>query len=195
MRSQLRFYNPDMPPVLHDGIHDVSVNNYIVGGANDPHWRLYSKTLYPSSRYMFPISHAVTDYAADAKNYVYYQPETHGPTWTYSRMLRDHFEHLHSARDKLARAENEKHNLEKKKQLETLLKEQKKLLEKHDKDLVKLKAKRSRAIRTETRSGIQKTSAENKYDKMNPGYNETMASISVIQNNIKSLTNELKSYT
>tara|TARA_B100000035_G_C20991708_1_gene550488 strand:- start:451 stop:1047 length:597 start_codon:yes stop_codon:yes gene_type:complete len=194
----LRFYKEDMPPVLNNGVNDITILNYVVGSPNDPHWKLYPKELFLSARNMFPINYAFTDYSADANHYIYYMPENGGPTLNYSRLLRDHFEIIHGYRQKAIREKQQRENqerAEKIKQLKALLIEQNQLLKKFKDEFPKLKSNRDRAIRSETRSGTPREIAEVNYDNMNPMYVNTAGSIITIESNIYSLKNELKSYT
>lgn len=195
---RLRFYQDNMPPVLSDGTSDLSISNYITGAPNDPHWKLYPKDQYLTARNMFPISYAFTDYPADANHFIYYMPENSGPTWNYSRLLRDHFEVIHGYRQQAIREKQQKEiqeRAEKVQQLKGLLNEQKQLLKKFKDELPKLKSNRDRAIRSETRSGTPREIAEVNYDRMNPMYVNTAGSIITIESNISTLKNELKSYT
>lgn len=195
---KLRFYQDNMPPVLSDGTSDLSISNYIIGAPNDPHWKLYPKDQYLTARNMFPIGYAFTDYQADANHFIYYIPENSGPTWNYSRLLRDHFEVIHGYRQKAIREKQQKEiqeRAEKVQQLKGLLNEQKQLLKKFKVELPKLKSNRDRAIRSETRSGTPREIAEVNYDRMNPMYVNTAGSIITIESNISTLKNELKSYT
>jgi hypothetical protein len=195
---RLRFYQDNMPPVLSDGINDISVSNYIIGAPNDPHWKLYPKDQYLTARNMFPIGYAFTDYQADANHFIYYMPEIRGPTWNYSTLLRDHFEVIHGYRQQANREKKQKQiqeRAEKVKQLKGLLNEQKKLLKKFKSELPKLKSNRDRDIRTKVRSGTPREIAQVNYDRMNPMYVNTAGSIISIESNISTLKNELKSYT
>lgn len=195
---KLRFYQDNMPPVLSDGINDLSISNYIVGAPNDPHWQMYPKNYYLNARNMFPISYAFTDYSADSNHYLYYMPENSGLTWNYSRLLRDHFEVIHGYRQQANREKQQlilQERAEKVKQLNGLLNEQKKLLKKFTDELPKLKSARDRFIRSEARAGTPREIAEVNYDRMNPMYVNTAGSIITIESNIASLKNELKSYT
>ena len=154
---------------------------------------------------MFPIGYAFTDYSADANHYVYYMPDNDGPTWTYSRLLRDHFETIHKYRQQANREQREiieeqqrilkEENKQKVKQIKGLIEEQKKLLKQYTNEMNKLKANRDRAIRTAVRSGMSKEQAEFNFDSTNQMYQMTGASIVTIQTNIESLKNELKNYT
>jgi hypothetical protein len=195
---RLRFYQDNMPPVLSDGINDIVISNYIIGAPNDPHWKLYPKDKYLTARNMFPIDYAFTDYQADANHFIFYMPENSGPTWNYSRLLRDHFEVIHGYRQQANREKQQKkiqERAEKVQQLKGLLNEQKQLLKKFKDELPKLKSNRDRAIRSETRSGTPREIAEVNYDNMNPMYVNTAGSIITIESNISTLKNELKSYT
>lgn len=195
---RLRFYQDNMPPVLSDGTNDLSISNYIIGAPNDPHWKLYPKDQYLTARNMFPISYALTDYQADANHFIYYMPENSGPTMNYSRLLRDHFEVIHSYRQQANREKQQnkiRERAEKVQLLKGLLNEQKQLLKKFKDELPKLKSARDRAIRSETRSGTPREIAEVNYDNANPMYVNTVGSIITIESNISTLKNELKSYT
>lgn len=194
----LRFYQDGKPPVLSNGNQDLQIGNYIIGSLNDPHWKMYPKNQFLTARNMYPIGYAFTDYEADANHFVFYMPENDGPTWKYSRLLRDHFETIHKYRQQSTREQKEKIELERKEktdQLKKLISEQKKLLKQYNQELTKLKATRDRDIRTLARSGISKELAATQIDAMNPMYANTAGSIIVIQSNIASLENELKSYT
>jgi hypothetical protein len=195
----LRFYQDGKPPVLSNGTNDLQIGNYIIGSLNDPHWKMYPKNQFLTARNMFPIGYAFTDYEADANHFVFYMPENDGPTWKYSRLLRDHFETIHKYRQQSAqeqRVKIQQGRKEKTDQLKKLLAEQKKLLKQYNQELSKLKSTRDRDIRTLARSAsISKELAANQIDAMNPMYANTAGSIIVIQSNIASLENELKSYT
>ncbi len=203
---RLRFYRDNMPPVLSDGISDLSVSNYIIGAPNDPHWKLYPKDQYLTARNVFPIGYAFTNYSADANHYIYYMPENRGPTGDYSRLLRDHFEDIHGYRQREIREKQQREirekqqreiqeRAEKAQQLNALLNEQKQLLKKFKDELQKLKSNRDRSIRSEKRMGTPREIAELDYDRRNPMYLNTVGSISTIESNISSLKNELKTYT
>jgi len=195
----LRFYQDGKPPVLSNGTNDLQIGNYIIGSLNDPHWKMYPKNQFLTARNMFPIGYAFTDYEADANHFVFYMPENDGPTWKYSRLLRDHFETIHKYRQQSAqeqRVKIQQGRKEKTDQLKKLLAEQKKLLKQYNQELSKLKSTRDRDIRTLARSAsISKELAANQIDAMNPMYANTAGSIIVIQSNIASLKNELKNYT
>ena len=194
----LRFYQDGKPPVLSNGTNDLQIGNYIIGSLNDPHWKMYPKNQFLTARNMFPVGYAFTDYEADANHFVFYIPENDGPTWTYSRLLRDHFETIHKYRKQSAREQRggiERERKEKADQLKKLLAEQKKLLKQYKQELTKLKSARDRDIRSLARTGISKELAATQIDAMNPMYANTAGSIIVIQSNIASLENELKSYT
>jgi hypothetical protein len=195
---RLRFYQDNMPPVLSDGINDLTVSNYIIGAPNDPHWKLYPKDQFLTARNMFPIGQAFTNYSADANHYVFYMPDHGGPTLNYYRLLRAHFEVIHGYRQQVTREKQQKAKQEieeKAQQLKGLLNEQKQLLKKFKDELPKLKAIRDRAIRSETRSGTPREIAEVNYDRMNPMYVNTVGSIINTDSNISTLKKELKSYT
>ena len=121
-----------------------------------------------------------------------------GPTWYYSRLLRNHFEEIHGYRQQTNREKQQKiieERAEKVQQLKRLLKEQKQKLKQLNDELPKLKSKKARSLRSEIRSGISKKIAEVNYDKLNPLYISTEPSIEIINSNIKTLENELKIYT
>lgn len=194
----LRFYQDGKPPVLSNGTNDLQIENYIIGSLNDPHWKMYPKNQFLTARNMNPTGYAFTDYEADANHFVFYIPENDGPTWKYSRLLRNHFETIHKYRQQSAQEQQGKIQQERKEkadQLKKLLAEQKKLLKQYNQELTKLKSTRDRDIRTLSRSGISKELAASQFDAMNPMYANTAGSIIVIQSNIARLENELKSYT
>lgn len=194
---KLRFYQDNVPPVLNDRMRDIQYSNYIIGAPNDPHWRLYPKDQYMTVRNMLPITYAVTDYPADENHYVFYMPESRGPTWNYSRLLRDHFEVIHKDIQQANYRKQEKSlsdKNEKIKQLKSLLLEQQQLLKKFKDELPKLNSKRNRAISAETRGGLPREVASANYDKFNPMYLNTLNSVKTIETNIDSLKKELKSY-
>ena len=108
----LRFYQEGKPPVLSNGNQDLQIENYIIGSLNDPHWKMYPKNQFLTARNMYPIGYAFTDYEADANHFVFYMPENDGPTWKYSRLLRDHFETIHNYRQQSTREQKEKIELD-----------------------------------------------------------------------------------
>lgn len=201
----LRFYQDAAPPVLNDGRVDIQVENYIVGSPVDPHWQLYPKSEWPGIRGKFPTSYAFTDYQADANHYVFYLSENSGPTFVYSRLLKNHFETIHrnlqqpvrEAREAEIAAANAalEERKEKVKQLKSILNEQQSQLKLYNNELIKLKSIRDRSVRSEVRSGMQKEMAENIYDSKFPSYVNTAGSIIVLKRNIESLKNELRYYT
>ena len=203
--AYLRFYQDGLPPVLSDGRSDIQIENYIVGSPVDPHWQLYPKSEWPGIRHRSPIGYAFTDYQADADHYVFYLPENSGPTVVYSRLLKNHFETIHSnlqqpikeAKEAEIAAANAalEERKEKVKQLKGILKEQQFQLKVYKAELIKLKSIRDRAVRSEVRSGMQKEMAENIYDSKFPSYANTAGSIIVLERNIESLKNELRYYT
>lgn len=203
--AYLRFYQDGVPPVLSDGRFDIQVENYIVGSPVDPHWQLYPKSEWPGIRGKFPTSYAFTDYQADSTHYVYYLPENSGPTFDYSRLLKNHFETIHRNLQQSAREAREAEIVaanaalaerkEKAKQLKSILKEQQSQLKLYKDELIKLKSIRDRAVRSEVRTGMQKEMAENIYDSKFPSYVNTAGSIMILERNIESLKNELRYYT
>tara|TARA_Y100000992_G_scaffold301449_1_gene272389 strand:- start:1497 stop:2096 length:600 start_codon:yes stop_codon:yes gene_type:complete len=197
MTYQLRFYKDNIPPVLSNGFQDIQVDNYIIGGSNDPHWRLYPKDQFLSAKNMYPIGYAFTDYVADANHFIFYMPENSGPTMSYSRLLRDHFETFHNYRQQYKKEEEAKLLQERKEkalQIKNLLSEQKKQLKTYTEKISILSAARDRAVRNEVRSGTQKSVAKELYDRQNPVYANTAGSIIVLKSNISTLQNELKNY-
>jgi len=195
---RLRFYQDNLPPVLSDGINDIGNESYVIGAPNDPHWKLYPKDQFLTARNMFPIAYAFTDYSADSNHFAYYMPENAGPTFTYSRLLRDHFEKVHGYRQQYKR-ENERKLEEERNakinQLNGLLYEQSNLMKKYKSELANLKSSRDREIRSLKRSGMTKEEAEIQFDTTKPLYINTLGSISLIQSNISTLKKELKNYT
>lgn len=193
--------NPGVPPVLNDGVSDVKINNYTIGATNDPHWKIYPKDQFYSAPDSSPTSYAFTDYVQDAYHFVFYMPESSGPTFNYSILLRDHFNNIRYQLLEHVRREAERkaqENKEKILQIKNQISQETATMNLYIKELKKLETTRDKDIRAAAGRGNRDPAslaqAAAMVDQMNPLYGQTLASINILRDNIQRYENELKSY-
>jgi SMC interacting uncharacterized protein involved in chromosome segregation len=198
----LRFSNiPGSPPTLNNGKDDVPLNNYIIGSPIDPHWKIYPKDQFYTAPHSSPSLYAFTDYVYDAHHFVFYMPETSGPTMNYSMLLRDHFNNIRHQILEQARREAERKAQENQtiiNSIKSRITQDTAMLNEYIKMLKQLEKKRDGDIRAVAGRGNRTPEAMAKaaamVDAKEPMYNQLLSSIEILKANIQRDENELKIY-
>ena len=206
-RFKYNYSNQNIPPILvyysnDQPVYD-STGRYIIGSEQDPHWKTYPKSQYPSIKNAFPINTVVTDYSAGGNKYLAYAtPSQDSPSRDYGLELKKTFDVYHKQladknkeirQQALARQQEE--NKENVKRIKRLLTEQKNNLKLYEKEFKNAKLARDRFIRINKRQGLSEEEANNQFIRENPSVLQLEPTINAINQNIITLNNELKSYT
>lgn len=206
---KLLFYNKSIPPVLFNGAPQgfgtkiYVVDNYVVGSIynldsnfnitnssnpkyiKDPNWMIYPKSEFLTAKNKYPITYAFTNYEIDSNHYLFYIPRD-DLSRIYSRLLRDHFDNVHTKNKEISIIEN-------KEKLETLnkykknqaseIKEVKSALEK----LKKIKDRETRYLKR--KYTIQES--EDMWNAKNPKYNGLITTLNILNQNLKIINSEI----
>jgi len=206
-RFKYNYANQNIPPILvyysnDQPVYD-STGRYIIGSEQDPHWKTYPKSQYPSIKNAFPINTAVTDYSAGGNKYLAYAtPSQDSPSRDYGLELKKTFDVYHkqfSDRNReiqeQARSRRQAENKENAKRIRRLLTEQKNNLKRYEKEFKNAITARDRFVRLNKRQGLSEEEANDQFVMENPGVLQLEPTINAINQNIITLNNELKSYT
>tara|TARA_B110001450_G_scaffold36412_1_gene32176 strand:+ start:5629 stop:6282 length:654 start_codon:yes stop_codon:yes gene_type:complete len=200
-------------PVLYLNDRPVIQDGYIIGSNRDPHWRPYPKEQFYSLRDQAPLGTAVTDYPYDANHFAYYSVANVNETapFTYSRLLKAHFDEINRAkyqhvrdgqrildlqRLKLIDEQKEK-NKNRIKQITSQRNTFKSQLKAAEESFKVMSTKNTRGIKRFIKDGYNKNEAQVEFLKtLTPTERQAIlyaeGNLNVLKQNIKTLESELK---
>lgn len=211
---KLKFdYINNTPPVLYLNDRPVIQDGYIIGSNRDQHWRLLTKQQFYSLRDQAPLGTAVTDYPYDANHFVYYSVANVNETapFTYSRLLKKHFDEINRAKYQHVRDGREILDLQRLKLIDEQKEENKNRIKqitsqrntfksqlKAAEDSFKvMSTKNTRGVKRFIKDGYNKNEAQVEFLKtLTPTERQAIlyseGNLNVLKQNIKTLETELK---
>jgi hypothetical protein len=211
---KLKFdYTNNTLPLLYLNDRPVVQDGYIIGSNRDQHWRPYPKQQFYSLRDQAPLGTAVTDYPYDANHFAYYSVANVNETapFTYSRLLKTHFDEINRAKYQHVRDrreildserlklinEQKEENKNRIKQINSQRNTFKSQLKAAEDSFKVMSAKNTRGIKRFIKDGYNKNEAQVEFLKtLTPTERKAIlyaeGNLNVLKQNIKTLESELK---